>query len=427
MGETQHDTNHSHAPSARHHTTITRRMRQALAVGTATVLGILGATVPAHATAPAPVQNVITAKTQKFAYPLKAKSYRISSKFGARCIPVRGGSTMHLGEDLAAPSDSKIYAIADGTVRYTVNGTSRAAGYIGVEHKVNGRTYISAYVHVWNAKRFVKVGDKVTAGQKIGLVGNSGASTAPHLHLELWRDAFHGKGTAINPVTFLKERGVDVRGKATSVTTAKAPATCSYYTALYSSLRTDPSSTAKALTTLKPNSVVVHKPGQSKAGFIPVTVDGRTGWVAMGTVQPRRAAVPAIKKTVRYHAVVKKTVVRSKTSSTSAKVKTIATGTKVKVLDVRKNGWAKVSVQGKTGWVKPGTVRLTDKRYRVTAATTMRKTAWSKGAAVSTLASRKTVNIRGAESGWTYVSVGGKDGWVPSSSVKYFTVSRMVN
>lgn len=421
-----------------HH--ITRRtLRYALIASVITATLTMTTAGAATATPPITGQPVVTATTSEaplatattaakdWAYPLKTKTYRVSSTYGARCIPVRGGSTMHLGEDLAAPNNAKIYAIADGVVKYTINGTNTRAGYIGVEHKVGKRTYFSVYVHVWNAKKYVKVGDTVTAGQKIGLVGSSGASTAPHLHLEIWRDKFHGTGTAVNPVTFLKDRGIDLRANATAVSSVKKPKSCTYYTPLYVALRTSPSATAKATTTLVPNAVLTHTPGQASNGFIPVTVKGKTGWVAIGSVQPTKAAVPRATTKVRYYSAAKKVALRSKASSTSAKKRTLASGTRMKLISVKKNGWAKVTVSGTTGWLPPKTVRLIDKRHRITTPTTMRTTAWANGKAVTNLAKKKTISPITSEHGWTYITVGGNKGWVPSTHVTYVSVNRIVN
>ena len=85
----------------------------------------------------------------------------------------------------------KVIATADGTVR-----SSRYYGsfgnYIEIDH---GNGYITAYGHLSN--RSVKVGDKVNRGQKIGEVGNTGRSTAPHLHYEV-----QYKNKAVDPSPF---------------------------------------------------------------------------------------------------------------------------------------------------------------------------------------------------------------------------------
>ena len=70
---------------------------------------------------------------------------------------------------------------------YNVSGN-----YIEIDH---GNGYITAYGHLSN--RSVKVGDKVNRGQKIGEVGNTGRSTAPHLHYEV-----QYKNKAVDPSPF---------------------------------------------------------------------------------------------------------------------------------------------------------------------------------------------------------------------------------
>jgi murein DD-endopeptidase MepM/ murein hydrolase activator NlpD len=59
------------------------------------------------------------------------------------------------------------------------------------------------YGHV--NRTFVKEGEKVEAGEEIAEIGNRGYSTGPHLHLEIWSS----DGTKINPLTWLRKRGIE--------------------------------------------------------------------------------------------------------------------------------------------------------------------------------------------------------------------------
>ena len=105
---------------------------------------------------------------------------RISSKFSnSRKHPVTGQIKSHKGTDFAATAGSEIYATADGKVRLsTYNGSF--GNYIEIDH---GYGFVTVYGHLSN--RNVKKGDIVVRGQKIGEVGNTGRSTAPHLHYEV--------------------------------------------------------------------------------------------------------------------------------------------------------------------------------------------------------------------------------------------------
>ncbi|EIO3984431.1 peptidoglycan DD-metalloendopeptidase family protein [Vibrio vulnificus] len=114
-----------------------------------------------------------------YAFPL-AKKYKVSSEFNLkRQHPVTGFLTPHLGTDYAVPIGTPTQSIADGIV--VKSGYNRFAGnYINIRHS-NGS--LSRYLHLSRSK--VAAGDHVTKGQIIGLTGNTGRTTGPHLHLEL--------------------------------------------------------------------------------------------------------------------------------------------------------------------------------------------------------------------------------------------------
>lgn len=161
-----------------------------------------------------PQTTVLTASSSsgQFVQPLTG-SYTFSTGYGPRCSPTPGALSHHLGQDLVAPKGTSFRAIAAGTVVSTQDGTSSRAGHVMVRHNIGGKTYHSRYLHIWEGESHVSVGDTVQAGDAIGLVGNSGVASTPHLHLEIWEGAWHS-GTALDPHTFLSERGVDMRGAA---------------------------------------------------------------------------------------------------------------------------------------------------------------------------------------------------------------------
>lgn len=100
--------------------------------------------------------------------------YKIYSKYGKR------RRRMHYGVDLSYPNGTPVVAAFDGIVRIS---KSRAGGYgdlIVIRHDNKLETY---YAHL--CKRFVNPGQLVSAGDTIGLGGNTGRSTGPHLHFEV--------------------------------------------------------------------------------------------------------------------------------------------------------------------------------------------------------------------------------------------------
>ena len=100
----------------------------------------------------------------------------------------------HFAVDLVAKKNSKISSVLAGTV--IVSDWSSEVGYfIGIQHKDN---YISFYKH--NSSLLKKVGDYVSAGEHVAVIGNSGEfSSGPHLHFELWHN-----GSPVNPLDYIK-------------------------------------------------------------------------------------------------------------------------------------------------------------------------------------------------------------------------------
>lgn len=117
---------------------------------------------------------------------------RISSHFGHRTDPFYKVQKFHGGIDFSAPIGTNIYCTGDGVVEQVVLGNSGYGNYVLVNH---GYGYKTRYAHL--QKALVKKGQKVSRGEKIALVGNSGKSTAPHLHYEVIKN-----DKAINPVDF---------------------------------------------------------------------------------------------------------------------------------------------------------------------------------------------------------------------------------
>ena len=104
---------------------------------------------------------------------------RVSSLFGNRVQPITGRKTFHDGLDIAANQGNAVYAYTSGTVVQA--GWNGGYGLsIVVDH---GGGLKTRYAHL--SKIYVKVGQKVKTGEKIGAVGSTGNSTGPHLHFEV--------------------------------------------------------------------------------------------------------------------------------------------------------------------------------------------------------------------------------------------------
>ena len=111
--------------------------------------------------------------------PVKPESCRLSSDFGQRRDPITHRYQHHTGHDWSARTGTPVKATADGIVRSSkYYGTF--GNYIEIDH---GFGYTTIYGHL--SKRKVKRGDRVLRGQIIGSVGNTGKSTASHLHYEI--------------------------------------------------------------------------------------------------------------------------------------------------------------------------------------------------------------------------------------------------
>ena len=112
-------------------------------------------------------------------YPMKNGRKQLSSNFGYRRDPFSNKYKFHDGHDYSAQIGTGVHSTADGRVKQSRYWGS-FGNYIEVDH---GNGYVTVYGHL--SKRNVKTGDKVLRGQKIGEVGNTGRSTAPHLHYEI--------------------------------------------------------------------------------------------------------------------------------------------------------------------------------------------------------------------------------------------------
>ncbi|MBS0877231.1 MULTISPECIES: murein DD-endopeptidase MepM [unclassified Tatumella] len=132
------------------------------------------------------------------------KQFRVSSNFNPRRLnPVTGRIAPHRGVDFALPIGTPVLAVGDGEVVVSKNGGA-AGNYVALRH---GRQYMTRYMHL--SRLLVKPGQKVKRGDRIALSGNTGRSTGPHLHFEIWIN-----NQAVNPLTAQMPRMEGLNGKA---------------------------------------------------------------------------------------------------------------------------------------------------------------------------------------------------------------------
>jgi murein DD-endopeptidase MepM/ murein hydrolase activator NlpD len=135
----------------------------------------------------------LKAEARKLPLANPAPGRPVTSAFGVRTDPILGTAALHSGMDFRAPVGMAAKATAAGVV----TRAGWAGGYGRMVEVDHGNGFTTRYGHL--SKVLVKVGEKVQAGDKVGLTGSSGRSTGPHLHYEVRRN-----GEALDPVRFLK-------------------------------------------------------------------------------------------------------------------------------------------------------------------------------------------------------------------------------
>ena len=124
--------------------------------------------------------------------PLLRSSY-ITSPYGMRVHPISGKYKMHHGVDLYSFLGDTVVAARGGEVTVASYQAGGAGYYVTINH---GDGYSSTYMHLTHY--VVKKGDFVSAGQTIGYVGSTGASTGPHLHFGIFY-----QGKSVNPAEYV--------------------------------------------------------------------------------------------------------------------------------------------------------------------------------------------------------------------------------
>ncbi|MEV5018951.1 M23 family metallopeptidase [Streptomyces sp. NPDC053780] len=132
------------------------------------------------------------------------KKYKLSASFAQN-----GGmwAHKHSGQDFAVPIGTNVVATHGGTVvKAGGNGAGDGPAYGNAIVIKHGNGTYSQYAHL--SKVNVKIGQVVKTGQSIAKSGNTGNSSGPHLHFEIRTTANYG--SAVDPVSFLRDKGVTV-------------------------------------------------------------------------------------------------------------------------------------------------------------------------------------------------------------------------
>lgn len=131
------------------------------------------------------------------------ESVYVSSRKGGRSDPFTGEWKQHKGLDISAPTGTPVVAAGDGKVIFAGSVDpnvdhfrSMMGNYVVIEHGKTG--YTTIYAHL--SKIDVKAGQAVKTGEKIGAVGTSGRSTAPHLHYQVMKG-----DAAVDPLRFIAD------------------------------------------------------------------------------------------------------------------------------------------------------------------------------------------------------------------------------
>lgn len=139
-------------------------------------------------------------KKQKDIYEATPNGYptngSISSPFGYRNDPFSGEHEFHTGVDIANQAGTPAYATANGVVALEGHH-AKLGNFIVLEH---GYAFTTVYGH--NKKNLVKCGDYIRRGQIIAYMGQTGSTTGPHVHYEVWKNK-----RPVNPATFLAKKG----------------------------------------------------------------------------------------------------------------------------------------------------------------------------------------------------------------------------
>jgi len=139
---------------------------------------------------PAPSAPPAAPGTETPVYPIQG-SYEYWDGFG--------GARGHEGVDIGSPCGTPLVAVQAARVRYR-KYHGAAGNYVVLDLKAS--TVDLAYMHL-SEPSIARTGQRVTAGQLLGYVGDTGNASGCHLHFEVWDGTWYGGGTPVDPMPFL--------------------------------------------------------------------------------------------------------------------------------------------------------------------------------------------------------------------------------
>lgn len=222
---------------------------------------------------------------------------RITSRFGPRRRPTAGASSNHKGVDFGpvrpGTKGDPIYASAEGTVTFAGN----ARGYGTVIYVDHADGYQTRYAHL--DRILVRNGQRVTQGQQIGQLGNTGVGTGPHLHFEIRKG-----GQAVNPLSLLSGGTVVPDPDATEPANVDSGRNTSSDTDT-GSLR--PETTLSSQVAAPAAEIAIQKKAQEegeKPTVVPIIIGGgqpQNPADYLGAVKPKRDARPQGRNSAREY------------------------------------------------------------------------------------------------------------------------------
>ncbi|MEU9055133.1 M23 family metallopeptidase [Streptomyces sp. NPDC048384] len=198
--------------SSRTSTFRTRAAVLAAGLGASVVLGAGGAVAAEMSSAPAASSAVQaqSAAAKKAAAKKAASWVSPVKKYTKSASYAQAGGmwqSTHSGQDFAVPNGTDVMAAHGGTVvKAGGNGAGDGPAYGNAVVIKHGNGTFSQYAHL--SRIDVKIGQVVKTGQHIAKSGNTGNSSGPHLHFEIRKSANYG--TAIDPVSFLRAKGLKI-------------------------------------------------------------------------------------------------------------------------------------------------------------------------------------------------------------------------
>lgn len=181
---------------------------QTVEVGSEGIMSELAAEQYDVEVAPPPITSQVASlgsvqliDTDTIVWPVQTPEKR-SGGYGPRSAPCAGCSTFHDGVDFTPGNGTPVMSIADGVVVLATENGGGLGVNVEVQHNIGGELITSSYAHMQFGSIAVSVGQQVTAGQQLGVVGTTGQSTGPHLHLEM----FGGDGARFDGFAWLSAR-----------------------------------------------------------------------------------------------------------------------------------------------------------------------------------------------------------------------------